>query len=94
MAKQPQKPSFLERLATRLDLPGDIMAGLPRIEIVGCRQLYLSNHKGLLAYENDFIAVNGGKVVVKIRGDGLIIRAMQVDDLMLEGTIFGIEFEY
>ena len=93
MPKQDKKKSLLERAADMMDLPADTIAGVPRMEIIGNREFYLSNHKGLLAYEDDLIAINGGKVIVRVRGQGLNIKAMNVGDLMVDGTITSIEFE-
>ena len=93
MPKDTRK-TLMERAADFMDLPADTVAGLPRIEIIACKQFYLSNHKGLLHYDDNEIAINGGKVVVRIKGNNLVIKAMDIGDLMLEGVIFGIEFEY
>ena len=86
--------SLLARAAEAMDLPGDALAGLPRIEVVGDQHFYLSNHKGLLEYECDRIAVNGGRVVVRICGDKLVIKAMNADELVIGGRIKQIEFVY
>jgi sporulation protein YqfC len=89
-----KKPTLLERAADLMDLPADTVAGMPRIEIIGCRQFFLSNHKGVMEYEADCIAINGGRVIVRVRGEGMEIKSMSAGDMLIEGTIFGIEFAY
>jgi len=76
-----------------MDLPADTVAGVPRMEMVGNQQFYISNHKGLLMYENNEVAINCGKTIVRVRGHGLTIKAMNIEDLMVEGGIVAIEFE-
>ena len=34
-----KRPGLLEKTAQVLDLPGDVVAGLPRLEITGSREL-------------------------------------------------------
>ena len=50
MEKKPRKESILEKTAEVFDLPGDVVAGLPRIELTGSRELRMENHKGILSY--------------------------------------------
>lgn len=91
--KAPKK-SLWEKTADLLDLPADVVAGLPRVEILGCRQMLMENHKGILEYGDKAIDINGGQVVVKVRGDHLELRAMNASALSLEGVIFSVEFVF
>ena len=91
MEKRGQREGILERTAQVFDLPGDVVAGLPRIELTGNRELRMENHKGILAYGTEEIHVSGGKLVVKVRGDGLELRAMNASELLITGTILGVE---
>ena len=38
---------ILTKTAQLLDLPMDVVAGLPNLELLGNRQLFLSQHRGL-----------------------------------------------
>ena len=91
MEKRGKREGILERTAQVFDLPGDVVAGLPRIELTGNRELRMENHKGILAYGTEEIHVSGGKLVVKVRGDGLELRAMNSSELLITGTILGVE---
>ena len=90
--RTPPKKSLMERAADAMDLPPDVIAGLPRLEITGCRRILMENHKGILEYGDQEIDINGGQVVVRIKGRDLELRAMNVSELSLEGLIFSIEF--
>lgn len=85
--KKPRRPGLLERTADLLDLPADVIAGLPRLELVGDRELRMENHKGILAYGSEEIHVSGGIFVVKISGQGLELRAMTGVELLITGKI-------
>ncbi|GHV33300.1 sporulation protein YqfC [Clostridia bacterium] len=87
------KTSAREHAARLLSLPADIVAGLPRVQIVGCREILVENHKGVLLCEPNAIDI-GGDVIIKLRGEGLVIAAMNAADLLVRGQIFSVEFEY
>ena len=52
-----EKGRVLDSVAELFDLPADVVAGLPRLEMVGSRQLYLEHHTGILAYSDTQIDV-------------------------------------
>ena len=55
MDRSGKKEGLLERTAEVFDLPGDVVAGLPRIELTGSRELRMENHKGILSYGGEEI---------------------------------------
>lgn len=87
-----RKESILEKTSAALDLPGDILTALPRIELLGDRELHMENHKGILAYGSEEIHISGGKLVVRVRGEGLELRAMDPAQLLITGHIDAVEF--
>ena len=84
----------LERFSRALDLPADIVAGLPRIQIVGNNEVIIENHKGVLLYNDTDIHINGGGVIIKLHGDGLSITAMNATELAVRGKLLGVDFVY
>ena len=86
-----KREGLLEKTAEVLDLPGDVVAGLPRLELTGSRELRMENHKGILAYGSDEIHISGGKMVVKVRGTDLELKAMNASQLLITGDIAAIE---
>ena len=85
------KKNLLERAARLLDLPGDVVAGLPRVELTGDRELRMENHRGILAYGSQEIQISGGRLVVKVRGEDLELRAMNAGELLITGTLRGVD---
>ena len=78
---------FLERTAEVFDLPADAVAGVPRLELVGDRELRVENHKGILAYGREEIHVSGGIYLIKVMGQELELRAMTGLELLITGKI-------
>ena len=85
------REGLLERTAELLDLPADAVAGVPRLELVGTRELRMENHKGILAYGDQEIQVSGGVFLIQIRGSGLELRAMTGLELLITGHITGVQ---
>lgn len=79
-------------IAELFDLPADVVAGLPRLELVGNRQLYLEGHRGLLAYSDTLIDANTGSGVLRVRGQRLTLLAMTGEELRVGGRIDAVEW--
>lgn len=91
MGTQRKKEGILEKTAQVFDLPGDLVAGLPRVELIGAGELRMENHRGILAYGKEEIHISGGKLIVKVRGEDLELRSMNAGELLITGRIFGVD---
>lgn len=89
-----KKNDFLDKAADILELPGEVMAGMPRITVTGCRRVLVENHKGILEYGSERIHINGGRMVLKIQGSELELKSMNSTELLVTGRIVAMEFEY
>lgn len=85
-----KKGQLLEKAAQLFDIPGQAV-GLPRVEVVGRSELRMENHRGILAYGREEIIISGGKLLVKVKGEGLELRAMTAGELLITGTILSVE---
>ena len=83
---------MLSTVAELFDLPADIVAGLPRLEMVGDRQLYLERHMGILAYSETQIDVNTAGGVLRVTGEGLSLLAMTGEEVRIGGRIAAVEW--
>ena len=81
----------LDTVAELFDLPADLVAGLPHLEMVGSRQLYLEHHAGILAYSEEQIDVNTSAGALRVRGEGLSLLAMTAEELRIGGRIAAVE---
>lgn len=82
----------LAAAAELFDLPADIVAGLPRLEMVGSRQLYLERHTGLLSYTEEQIDANTSAGVLRVKGARLTHLAMTAGALRIGGRIDSVEW--
>ena len=82
----------LDTVAELFDLPADLVAGLPHLEMVGSRQLYLEHHTGILSYSEAQIDVNTTGGVLRVRGERLALLAMTAEELRIGGNIAAVEW--
>lgn len=85
--RQTRKTGLLEKTAQVFDLPADVVAGLPRLELVGDRELRMENHKGILAYGTREIYISGGAFGIRVCGEELELRTMNALELLITGQI-------
>ena len=93
MERSGKREGLLEKTAEVFDLPADALAGLPRVELTGDRELRMENHRGILSYGTEEIHISGGRLVVKVRGEGLELKSMNARELLLTGAIRAVELE-
>ena len=91
MERRGRREGLLEKTAQALDLPADVLAGLPRVELIGDREVRMENHRGILSYGDDEIHISAGGFVIKIVGEELKLRAMTGLELLVTGRIRGVE---
>ncbi len=87
-----RKENIWEKAVYRLELPAEA-AGLPRIELVGDRELRVEYHKGILSYGSEEILISGGKLLLRVRGGGLELKGMNPTELWITGRIRAVELE-
>lgn len=92
MERNRREGGVLSSVAELFDLPADVVAGLPRLEMVGSRQLYLEHHTGILSYSEDQIDVNTAGGVLRVRGRQLNLVAMTAEELRVGGQIEAVEW--
>ncbi len=81
-----------EKVAEVLELPKDVALNVPRLTMIGTNNLIIENYKGIIQYERDKIRVNTSIGIISITGDGMIIREITSEDIMVEGEINTLGF--
>lgn len=84
----------LSKWTARLfDLPPDVVFDLPRVTMIGNRQLYIENHRGVLHFAPDSLKLALSKGELEVRGSELVIRAILTEEVMIEGHIAELKFK-
>lgn len=80
----------MEKAVQTLDLPAEV-TGLPRVELLGDKELRVEYHRGILAYGTQEIHISGGKMVIRVMGSDLELRSMNATELLITGTVRMVE---
>ncbi len=94
MPLKKEKVSFKAIISDFFELPKEVVMDLPRMSMVGNVQIYLENHRGVIAYsENQVrVGVNNGEIIIK--GQNLQIKNLLAEELLIKGIIEGVEYEF
>ena len=84
--------SIIDSITRNLDLPQDALSGYAHIEISGNREAIIEGCQGVLEYNDNLIALNTGRLTVRICGCGLTIVSMQNGQAIIKGTITGVDY--
>ena len=82
---------LLLKASEKLTLPADVLAGVPRIEIMGTSEFSMEPHKGLLEYGSGRITIRTNHGAVTIDGADLKIRLMNSERIVISGTIGSVD---
>ncbi len=88
----PKLEHILEKASQTLDMPLQLVAGMPRIELRGNHEAIIESHNGVREYGENQIIVDTSLGSVRISGTDMTIRAMNEDKIVINGTIASFEF--
>uniref|UniRef100_UPI004057960B sporulation protein YqfC n=1 Tax=Agathobacter sp. TaxID=2021311 RepID=UPI004057960B len=75
-----------------LELPKDVMLGLPDMELTGNRELFISNHRGILSYSQEEIEILAKDIHIIIMGKQLYIESYSGEEVVITGYMEEIRF--
>ena len=81
---------FLMDAAGHLDLPADILAAVPKMEVIGFREFSVEPHKGLLEYEKAQIGIETNMGRIRIVGSDLTIKLMNRNRITISGELHSV----
>lgn len=80
-------------LLEKLDLPKDVILDLPKIEILGDREITIENHKGIALFERNIIKVNTKINPIEIKGQDFEIVFIGTSTITVKGKFNSIKYE-
>lgn len=82
-----------EKLIDNLDLPMDVALGIPKITIIGKKEISIENHKGILKFEEDELRVSTSLGVIQIRGENFEIVFVGGTTITIRGIFISVGYE-
>lgn len=77
-------------LAHFLELPKELVMGLPRITMLGDIQMIVENHRGIIEYTAERVRIGTSIGELQVTGSGLTLRAIYPEEISVDGKIRGI----
>ncbi len=81
-----------ENISDMLELPKDTFMNLPQIIMLGNKEIYIDNYKGIIEYSDTVIRLNIGEKALKICGENLDIKGIGEEDITIDGSFCSVEF--
>jgi sporulation protein YqfC len=88
-----QKNKQWQRLAGILEIPQDIIMDLPRITMLGNKQLLIENHKGIIEYTPSLVRIKLNKGELIVTGNNLMLGNLQIEQILVEGTVGEVKYD-
>ncbi|OAB33955.1 sporulation protein YqfC [Paenibacillus glacialis] len=76
----------------KLDLPQDIVFNLPRLTLIGNKELLIENHNGVIHFSPEKLILSLSQGSLEIEGAELMIRSILPREVMIEGTVRNIKY--
>ena len=86
------KKGIRERIAEMTEIPKDFMMNMPRVTILGNREICVDNYKGLLMYSDELVKLLTTNKIISIKGENLLITRILEDMIFVGGNILSVEF--
>jgi len=88
-----RKNTQWQRLAGMLEIPQDIVLDLPRITMLGNQQLLVENHKGIIEYTPSLVRIKLNQGELLVIGKNLMLGNLQIEQILVEGTVGEIKYD-
>ncbi|AGF54704.1 MULTISPECIES: sporulation protein YqfC [Clostridium] len=82
-----------EKILNKLDLPSDISLDLPKIIVIGNREITIENHKGIIFFETNMVKINSRVGAIIISGENFEILFIAETSITISGLFKGISYE-
>ncbi|HWR06131.1 sporulation protein YqfC [Sporomusa sp.] len=83
----------LQSLAGFLDIPQDIVLDMPRITMLGNKQLLVENHKGIIEYTPSLVRIKLNQGELFILGENLTLGNLQAEQILVEGVVQEVKYD-
>jgi len=82
-----------EKLARLFDIPADVYGNRPKVTAIGRGEVLIENFKGIMDFQDGMIRINTSNGVIKVTGDGLSIREITSEEIIIGGKISNIDYD-
>lgn len=82
-----------EKILNKLEFPSDISMDLPKIIVVGNREITIENHRGIIAFESSMVKINSRIGAIIVKGRNFEILFIGETSITISGKFEEISYE-
>ncbi len=87
-----KRKALLMNLAERLELPEEAVSGATKLSVTGGKRILIENHRGILEYGSERIAVRTDSGTLILSGTELHLLGMNEQELLFGGRLQNVEW--
>ena len=81
-----------KEISSALEIPEEVVFDMPFISLKGREEAVIENYKGIIEYSSERIRINTKSGIFKLTGEGLVIKCLDADNVIISGKINSAEF--
>ncbi|MHB8065959.1 MAG: sporulation protein YqfC [Ruminiclostridium sp.] len=90
--KASPRQNFRQKVTEMLELPKEIVLNMPKLTMLGNGDLIIENYKGIIEYDEDVVRINTTAGIIKVMGEGIYIKEISTESIMIYGNILSLQF--
>lgn len=85
--------ALAQSILNAADFPGEILTGVPVVELKGGSEAVILNHRGVVAYDGNSLRIATAIGPVLVTGEALRIFRMNRERIVIQGKLRRVELE-
>jgi len=90
--RKKNKVSIIEKMGEVFEIPKELVVDSGKLTVIGQKQIFLENHKGIVEYEDYRIKVNTREGIIQLEGNSMDIKEITSEDILVTGEFNMIQF--
>ena len=87
MRKKTQGRDIKGKISQILDMPEEVIFDIPKMVVIGKKEIRIENYKGILEYDDRLIRINTSMGAIAIEGEGLDLKNILREEISVTGRI-------
>ena len=82
----------MSKIFDAIELPKDIVLGIPYVTMYGNLELIIENHRGIRCFNDELVEILSKSNIISVKGRNMSISEYTKDSIVVEGYIEQISF--
>lgn len=87
-----KKNDLKKDISDAFEIPKEIVLDMPLVSLRGNNEAVIENYKGIIEYSSEKIRINTTIGILKFTGNRLAIKCLDLNNIIVTGSISQIEF--